>query len=390
MGRNVKLIYVLSLIGDVFFPISVWMFYFLEYISFPQLAAVTAVGAICAVFLEIPTGAFADTYGRKLAIALSYIFFTIAMAMIAFTPSFPVLIAAAVLNSLANALYSGSLDAMVYDSLQETDALDSYPTVTSRLEAISWIGLLFGSVSGGYLYSVAPNLPYIAQGVLTVLGIGAAFALHEPRHAREAESDTDRDFLRQNAVGFTELFRNGHVAVMAVMFIVIEAGYITAASILGISQAREYGVSPQMVGIIFGVGYLISAIFSYHFPRLQKVAGNKLLLVASTAVLIISFLFASFAPVTVGIALIIARIGSSTTFRNVRSIVMNRYISSRNRATALSTLVLLSQLPYMILAYPIGVLIERTSPNVFAMYLGFGMMIVLAPILLAYINVKRV
>jgi len=62
---------------------------------------------------------------------------------------------------------------------------------------------------------------------------------------------------------------------------------------------------------------------------------------------------------------------------------VNQWITSANRATALSTLNLLTQAPYMLLAPLLGFLIDRTSPNQFAFYLGVGILIGLGVVKLA-------
>ncbi len=91
------------------------------------------------------------------------------------------------------------------------------------------------------------------------------------------------------------------------------------------------------------------------------------------AILIGSFLVAKWVGVVLGAMLIVARISSSTTFRNTRSSVINRLVGSENRATTISTLVLLSQLPMALMAYFLGDYIDRHTPNSLAWILGWTM-----------------
>ncbi len=176
--------------------------------------------------------------------------------------------------------------------------------------------------------------------------------------------------LSQNATGFKELFHNRQVAFTSLTFITIAAGYYIAAQILGISQAKEYGITPSSVGVMFGVGYLLSALISHYYPKLKSLWGSQTLLILSVVALLASFVLARYVGMLLGALLIVTRIASSTTFRNSRSITFNLIFSSQNRATALSTLNLLSNLPYVMLAYFIGDTIDKTSPNTFAFYLG--------------------
>lgn len=369
--RNITTAYFLAFVSEIFFPIAIWLFFYSRFLNFTEIAILSALGGLAAILLEIPTGAFADMFGRKTAIVISYIVFSISMFGVVFSSTFPGFLVFALLAALSNALYSGSLEALVYDSLKENNEEHLYEHVTSRLEALTWIGLFIGSVAGGLLYQLDYRLPYAVQGVLMAIAAVAALWLKEPRI--DTEPFHPSRILSQNIMGFKELFQNRAVTVTSLIFITIASGYYIASQILGISQAKEYGIEPAYVGVLFGVGYLLSAGFSYGFPWLRQRFGAKQLLYLSVLALLLSFLLASFVGVLLGALLIILRIASSTTFRNSRSILFNRIFSSKNRATALSTLNLLSNLPYVVLAYMIGDTIDKTSPNTFAFILGISL-----------------
>ncbi|MCE7897842.1 hypothetical protein DYH11_01360 [Candidatus Microgenomates bacterium CPR3] len=182
------------------------------------------------------------------------------------------------------------------------------------------------------------------------------------------------DGIKQNLVGFGELLANEKRRYLTIIFVTIGVGYYIASDILGISQAREYGLKPEIVGWVFGAGYIISAIASHYYPALRKIIGEMRLIWLATGILIISFVMAKYVGVWIGTLLIIMRIASATTFRNSRSVIINREISSKNRATTLSTLNLLVMLPYALFANLIGRYMDQTSPNQFAWMLGMGLM----------------
>lgn len=377
---NVRTAYILSFVSEIYFPIAIWLFFYNQYLSFAQIALLSGIGGLASILLEIPTGAFADIFGRRIAIVISYIAFTISMLGIAYSHTLPAFIFFAILAALSNALYSGSLEALVYDSLKENNDEDKFEHVTSRMEAYTWIGLFVGSVIGGFLYQLNHSLPYFAQAFITALAGVASLKLVEP--SLDSKKYHLSQMITQNLTGFKELFHNRTTTMTSLMFIVLGAGYYVASQILGISQAKEYGISPSLVGILFGAGYAISATASYLFPAMKRLLGNRVLLVLSATALISSFLFARYAGVVLGAALIVLRISSSTTFRNSRSITFNAIFSSRNRATALSTLNLLSNIPYVLLAYFIGDTIDKTSPNSFAFTLGIVMTLALGIVLM--------
>ncbi len=368
--RNLRLAVPLSFISMLFFPSATWMFFYLQHLSFQQIATIMGIGAISSMILEVPTGVFADVVGRKWAVALSYLLFTVAMVGVAYSTTYWAFLGWTLVNTAVNALYSGSMEALVYDTLKENNREAEYDHWVSRMEAVTWVGLFVSAVVGGYMYVLSPRLPFFAQaGITTVAAIFSLFLI-EPR----LDSVRYRlgDMLVKNVAGIKELLSNTKMRYYTLIFVVIGLGYYVAADILGISQAREYGLDTRMVGWVFGTGYIISAIAAHFYPQMRKGLGEMRLVWVSAGALLTSFLLAKFVGVWAGVALIILRIASSTTFRNSRSVIINREIGSRDRATTLSTLTLLTELPYALGATLIGAYIDRTSPNQFAWVLGVG------------------
>ncbi|OGK44710.1 hypothetical protein A2957_00025 [Candidatus Roizmanbacteria bacterium RIFCSPLOWO2_01_FULL_38_11] len=372
---NLRTAYFFSFVSQMFFPIAIWLFFYTKFITFKEIALVSSLGYVASILFEIPTGAFADIVGRRKAIVLSYFIFSITMLGIAFATTFPIFLILVIAGALGDALYSGSLEALVYDSLKENGEENKFDFVTSRMETLTWLGLFIGSALGGFMYQYWFRLPYIVQAIVTLIAGVYALKLVEP--IIDTKKYKLSDFIIQNTQGIKELFKNAHIAQFAIIFIIIGSGYHIAASILGISQAREYGIEPRTVGILFAGGYVIAALSSHFYQRLRRKLGGKVLLIIATCMLIASFLFAKFVGALLGALFIFMRIASSTTFRNTRSILFNKFFTSENRATALSTLTLLTNLPYAILAYFIGDYIDKTSPNSLALILGLGIIVLL-------------
>lgn len=375
LKNNIKIAYALSFLSELYFPISVWIFYYLRFLDFKEIGILTAVKLVSSNIFEVPTGVFADVFGRKKSIVISFFLYSLVMFGFANVSVFWMFIVLDILKALSNAFFSGSLEALVYDSLKENGEESRYDKVVANMESIVWIGLFLSAIIGGYMYHYWFKSPYIVQGVLYLMAGLVATRLVEPRI--DSEKHKLSEMIKFNFVGFKELFANSRMSQISIVFITVGAGYFIASEMLGISQALEYGMDSRGVGLLFGAGYIISAVASQFYPKLRRWLGARKLLLITSGILIGSFLLAKWVGVVIGSILIVGRISSSTTFRNTRSSIINGLIGSKSRATTISTLVLLSQLPMALLAYFMGDYIDRNSPNSLAWVLGIVMVIIL-------------
>jgi MFS family permease len=347
------------------------MFFFAQYLNYQQIASIMGIGALVSLVAEIPTGVFADIVGRKWAVVLSNVLYTLAMVGTAFAQNYWMFLVVTIMNALVNALYSGSMEALIYDSLKQEKKEREFDHWISRTETMAWVALFVSTVGGGYLYTLHPTLPYWVQAMATTLGLILSLGLVEPR--LDSTKYHLSELLSQNLAGLRELFGKPTLRRWTGILVLIGLGYYIAADLLGLSQLREYGLGTQVSGWVFGLGFIISALAAHFYPRLRKRVGEHGLVFVAGGVMLTSLLLAKWVGAACGIALIMLRISSSTTFRNSRSVIVNTAIASKHRATTLSTLNLLTMLPYALSAGFIGVYIDRTSPNQFAWVLGIGL-----------------
>ncbi|MCC6711357.1 MAG: MFS transporter, partial [Candidatus Pacebacteria bacterium] len=313
-SRNIIISWLLVFQWELYFPIAIWMFYFLRFLDFKEVALIGAATTVAGSFLEIPTGAIADVIGRKKTLILSRIFGAISFLMIIVGQTFWVFLIARLIQGLSQALWSGALESLQYDTLKDEQKEDQFVQVVAKNETLSWLALFISAILGGWMFDLNPTLPYTITLVFTLVAIVLSFFLVEPKI--DSEVFSFKKYLKQNLTGFKELFAERKNRSISFILITIAAGYVIAAKILGISQAREYGLNGKEVGFLFGAGYLVAALAAHYYPRLRsKLSAGKLAVLASL-LLLVSFLGAKWVGVIGGMFLIFMRISSSTTFNN--------------------------------------------------------------------------
>lgn len=182
--RNVRyyLLFRSSYFARFYYPVFTLLY--LDYgLTLSQFAMLNVVWAATIVLAEVPSGAFADTLGRKKLVVLSSIIMFVEIAMIAFVPTgnptlvFFVFLINRVLSGLAMALASGADEALAYDTLKEQGKEDLWPRVLQiQLRLASSIGI-FVTLLGAAMYDVD-----FMTGVYRFLGL--------------AEPETTQDIMR--------------------------------------------------------------------------------------------------------------------------------------------------------------------------------------------------
>jgi len=130
--------------------------------------------------LEVPTGAFADVFGRKKSIVIGCFMLSLSMLVYFFGNNFLLFVTAELIGALGLTFLSGSLEAWVVDALAYHGYDGELSHVFRQEVYATQFGVIFGSLMGGYLGEWDLSLPWLASAIATfVVGFFAIFALKE-------------------------------------------------------------------------------------------------------------------------------------------------------------------------------------------------------------------
>lgn len=186
-----------------------------------------------------------------------------------------------------------------------------------------------------------------------------------------------KTYLKQTSQGVGELFKSFRISLIVTIFAIISLGFYLASELIGPAQVEAFGFNGTKIGIIFSTGYMLSAILSYIFPQIHKKISKSFILLGVILLLTLSFVGIKFVPAIIGSIFIIFRIASSSIFNNLRSVYLNSIVSSKNRATALSTFSFLYIGAYSLIAYLGGKYIEIYSIESFTLLYGVISVVIL-------------
>lgn len=135
---------------------------------------------------EIPTGAYADFFGRRKSLILSNLFLFTSFLVYFISSDIFVFILAELLAAIAITFASGALDAWAVDSLKEKGYEGKMDFIFSQASIISSLAALLGGLIGAYIGSVNLALPWLVGGSLSVISLLAVVLfMHESPVKRE-------------------------------------------------------------------------------------------------------------------------------------------------------------------------------------------------------------
>ncbi|MEE4261951.1 MAG: MFS transporter [Desulfobacteraceae bacterium] len=171
--RNVRLFIAFRAFFNARFYYPVFAIMFLDFgLTLDQFALLNAAWAAAIVLLEVPSGALADTIGRRKLLVITGILMVIEIAILCVVPLgnltllFVVFLVNRILSGAAEAAASGADEAIAYDSLKKEGDTRDWPRVLEkqmRIQAMAYIGAMS---LGAAAYD-----PALMQRLMILLGL---------------------------------------------------------------------------------------------------------------------------------------------------------------------------------------------------------------------------
>jgi len=311
-------------------------------LGFRDIMFLGGLYSLVVLLVEVPTGALADRFGRRVSMQLG------ALAMTAsglwayyFAHDLPTFMVSETLAALSLSLSSGADSAYLYDLLAADDAAHEYAHRESIASAWHQAGTAVAYAGGGALAMHALSLPYLVTAGVGVLAFVTASLLHENRPSQTTRiavlpHAAWHGWVRLMRRALSELVHNGRLAWLigysAVVFTLLRA-----AQYLYQPYLKSRGLDFGEIGLIHAAVYLSAAAVAHQAWRLRRALGDEPLLWALLGGLALSFVV--MAPIHG--PLILALLGVHAAANGLCSPLvkplLNREISdSSRRATILS------------------------------------------------------
>lgn len=355
--RNTSVFYISQFLYALVFMIPIWIVYYQQKITISQISFLVAFQCISQLLFELPTGAFADIFGRKWTIVLSYFLWSISSLFIITATGFSGIFIGVLIGGLAEALLSGSQEALMYDSFKEDKKEDEYKKVMATNGMYFQIALAIATLSGGYLYIIWQPLPYIIYAITCLSAAIIATRFKEP-YVERAHISFDT-YLHQLVRGTKEAFKNQETTRMSLF-------YIAVASITWINNVYlfdfilvELGFPDVWRGIIGGSMRIFNILIIRFLLTNERLFTKNRSLLFFPIIMLICFLPGKWFQGWLALPFIAGAVMAGTARWIVLTKYTNELFESRYRATAISALSMIVGIFFSIITWSSGYIIEN-------------------------------
>ena len=281
-------------------------------LSFLQIGLLYAIRDVATNILEIPTGIFADSFGRRKSMVMSFSAYLLSFGIFYLFANFPLYAFAMILFAFGEAFRSGTHKALILEHLKQTDREHLKVAYYGRTRSFSQLGSAFNALiaaalvfyTGSYrLMFLAAMLPYLLD-LLNLASYPKALdgdLQQIPlKHIWTQTVSTLRDFggifanrPALHALGNSSIFGALFKSTKDYLQPILESFALSLPFLLAISDQQRGAV---VIGVVYFFIYLATSYaarnaagFSEHFPSLGRainltfVFGAGLLFIAGLA-----------------------------------------------------------------------------------------------------------
>jgi MFS family permease len=340
------------------FPIPVITLFWTDQIgmSLADIMLLQAIFGATSVICEFPSGYVADRIGHRRSMLVGVVLWAAGWTAYALGRTFAGMVLAETLLGAGMAFTSGADAALLFESLRRAGRAGSYRMWEGRVRGSVQISEAVSSGIGGWLYSLAPRLPFWVQLPFVAARLGAVAAMHElpsaPRPQRVAHLAHAWSIVRHALVD--------HARLRSAMALSVALGLSTYAAVWLIQPwMRRRGVPVAWFGPLWAAAHLWLACFSLGSARMADRFGVAWTLLGCAALTGLSYLGLAFSTSVAGFLFYLG-------FMVVRGLqgpllvsVLQADAPTEDRASVLSLNVLLFRLSTVVALPPIGALADR-------------------------------
>lgn len=374
MNRNVRLIYTHSIFTQMLFLLPVVVPYYHSIgLTFRDFLLGEAFFSAVVLLAEVPSGWISDVWKRRTTLMCGALFGMIGLSGLMIADSFWEATISQGIIGIAVALNSGTNTALLYDSLYEQGRADEYRRIDGARHGFGIYGTAFSCIAGGFLFSIHPKLPLLADVLVLLIAMFAIANVKEPvRHQKSVEKHVFHDMWVTLKYALS-----GHPEITGI--IMLSTVILCTTKLMLWSQQPYYqmlGIPVEWFGTIAAAMYVLGGIGGQFGHKIDHWGSNRTAL-GFIAVALMSACFGLIVFPNMWTALplfLVGLLGYAMGQPRINAAI-NGHVGSERRATILSTASLMVHLLFIPTSAIVGWISEQGGIMASLLWIGWQLMI---------------
>lgn len=376
-----------KILSHLFFVGAVWLYFYRLFVTDEQVGIFDGFAFAVGLIAGVPSGALADRFGRDKMVRLGQILTGSGFLIQAFGTSFLPFFVGQAITMTGVSFVSGADEALFFNKLNFNRNSLNWRKLITRGSQVALIGVLFATITGGWLHTINPRIPWILTGAAFISSVFLIWSIKDTRPDKNKQRILVelRQYLTSIKTGFLQ-FSTPKLWLYVPIIITVQGLFYTAGwGLLRLVLLDRFHFNPFWGSIVIATSSLITvgmlAIMHKHADSISE--KRVLIIVSLTAAM---GLLLSLADIGIwGYFVILTLYAGEHVLYPFMSELLNNQAPEDQRATVLSVASFFRTLPYVVLAPLIGYL--NTHNNLDYFLVGWAFLIGLA--ILLYLSLKK-
>jgi len=291
-----------------FFEPFLIVYFALGGLSLFQIGLLYSVREIIIYLFEVPSGVFADRYGKKTELVICFLFYIVSFIVFFFANNFIGFMLGIMIYGLGEAFRSGTHKAIIMAYIDIKEIKESKSKIYGKTRSFSMIGSMVSSIIAIFLVLNLPSISWLFLIAIVPYILDLLLILSYPNYLNERIESrfSFKEFLKQNIDSVKYVFTDKKVLNLLIGSSSYNAGFKTIKDYIQpiiISFTLSFVIFTNLsaeentniyLGVIYAFIYLLSAVASFNAHRLSYYFSKdkiiKMMWVLSgTSILLLSF-----------------------------------------------------------------------------------------------------